>query len=330
MVVPTWTEEEVRAMYRTMVRIRAFEEKVADLFRTGVLYGHVHTYVGQEAVAAGVLGMLSACDRVTSTHRGHGHLIAIGGDMRYMMAELFGREKGYCRGKGGSMHIADVSLGMLGANAIVGAGVPIAVGSALSQALQSDGGLTVSFFGDGGANQGAVYEALNLAAIWKLPVIFVCENNRYAITTAAESVLSGSIVSRALGFGVPSLSVDGQDVLAVRDAAREAVTRARQGEGPTVIECRTYRFRGHTEGEEGLGWHYRSEEEVMEYKKRDPIQWLEQRLPEFLPEDFRAVTWRNAVAEVEDAVAFAQDCPEPPPTTLFEDILASQEGDEPR
>ena len=330
----TWTKDgdeamsqeinEVRAMYRTMVRIRTFEEKVADLFRTGAIYGHVHTYVGQEAVAAGVIGSLSNADRVTSTHRGHGHLIALGGEMNSMMAELFGRETGYCRGKGGSMHIADISRGMLGANAIVGAGVPIAVGSALSQHLQANGGLTVTFFGDGGANQGAVYEALNLAAIWKLPVIFVCEDNRYAISTAAESTRSGEVADRARGFGVPSLTVDGQDVLAVRDAVQEAIVRAREGQGPTLLDCKTYRFRGHTEGEEGLGWHYRTEDEITEQRKRDPISMLERRAQDYLPEVFRTVVWQDAAVEVDKAVDFANASQEPSLSALTEDILASQ------
>ncbi len=305
-------------LYRTMVRIRVFEEKVAMLFTTGAIYGHVHLYIGQEACATGVIDVLKSSDRITSTHRGHGHLIAKGGDMGRAMAELFGKASGYCGGKGGSMHITDVSLGMLGANAVVGASVPIAVGSALSQALiedtleEPDQAVTVAFFGDGGSNQGVIHESLNLAAIWSLPVIFVCENNGYAISTSASYAVAGhSIANRAASYGIPGFTVNGQDVLAVREATVEAVKRARDGLGPSLIECLTYRFHGHTEGEEGLGWHYRQDSEVEKAKTQDPIILLEHHFPNDILQATRDQIWAMAQDEVNLAVEFARDSKEP-------------------
>lgn len=305
-------------LYRTMVRIRVFEEKVAMLFSNGAIYGHVHLYIGQEACAVGVIDVLDSSDRITSTHRGHGHLIAKGGHMDRAMAELFGKASGYCGGRGGSMHITDITVGMLGANAVVGASVPIAVGSALSQRLlrgsvrESGQAVTVAFFGDGGANQGIIHEALNLASIWSLPVIFVCENNGYAISTSASYAVAGhSIANRAASYGMPGFAVDGQDVLAVREATTEAVKRARRGLGPSLIECLTYRFHGHTEGEEGLGWRYRDQSEIEKAKARDPLILLEQHFPNELQQDIRDQIWDMAQEEVNQAVKFAQDSKEP-------------------
>lgn len=318
-------EARMLVMLRRMLTIRYFEERVAQLYGAGALYGHIHLYVGQEAVAVGTCVHLRDDDYVTSTHRGHGHCLAKGADPRRMMAELFGRRTGYCKGKGGSMHIADFSRGIIGATSIVAEGVPTAVGAALSCVLQQKDSVSVCFFGEGALNQGVLYESLNLAAIWRLPVIFVCENNRYAITTPFTYATAGpGVAARGAAFGIHSCEVDGMDVLAVEAVVGEAVARGRRGEGPSLLGMETYRFRGHTEGEEGLGWRYRSVEEIEDWKRRDPILLLErQMLDRGLLTAARAEAVRSEVqAEIETAVAYAQESPEPTLDEVWNDVYA--------
>jgi pyruvate dehydrogenase E1 component alpha subunit len=253
----------LQEMYYRMRRIRRFEETAEELYKRGVVVGLLHLYIGEEAVATGVCLALQDDDYITSTHRGHGHLIAKGGDVKRLLAELCGRVGGYCRGKGGSMHAADLSLGILGANGIVGGGFGIATGAALSAKKRSSGQVTVCFFGDGAANQGIFMEVLNMAALWKLPVVYVCENNHFGEYTRFDeaTVSSQPIGARAAAFGLPTALVDGNDVMAVYQAAKEAVDRARAGAGPSFIEARTYRLRGHHMGDVGFGRRYRTKEE---------------------------------------------------------------------
>ena len=273
------SKTQLMSFYRTMRLIRRFEERVVELVNRDEIPGVTHEYVGQEAVATGVCAALRPDDVITSTHRGHGHILAKGGDPRRMMAELMGKATGYNRGRGGSMHIADLSLGIYGANGIVGAGAPIACGAALAAKLERSQRVAVAFFGDGGMNQGVVHEALNLAAIWRLPVVFVCENNGYAISAPiSEMAVVERLADRAAAYGMPGKPVDGMDVLAVHAAACEAVERARTGAGPTLLECRTYRFVGHFTAEKARGIKYRSDEEIARWRERDPLltypQWL--------------------------------------------------------
>ncbi len=299
-------------LYTTMVRIRRFDERTAELFQAGLVKGTAHSYVGQEAVAAGACAALREDDYVVGNHRGHGHCIAKGARLDRMMAELMGRETGYCRGLGGSMHIAALDLNILGCNGIVAAGLPIGAGAALAARLRATDQVVVTFFGDGGANQGVVHEALNLAAVWKLPVVFLCENNQYALSTASARTTAGeSIAARAAGYGVPGVRVDGNDVLAVHDAVRAAVARARAGQGPTLVEAVTYRWSGHSM-RANLP-QYRTEAEERAWMERDPIGRLETRLLEArLVSSSRLKGLREAVeAELDRAVAFAEASPEP-------------------
>ncbi len=258
--------------YRRMRLIRRFEERVRELVNKNEIPGVCHEYIGQEATAVGVCLALRDQDVITSTHRGHGHIIAKGGDVRRMLAELFGKSTGYNRAKGGSMHIADLSLGIYGANGIVGAGLPIAAGAAWASRVRKTGIVAVPFFGDGGANQGVVHETMNMASIWKLPVVFVCENNQYAISASAKEMSSvENISSRAQAYSMPGETVDGMDVEAVHEAAARLVERARRGEGPALLECKTYRFVGHFTAEAALGLKYRPDEEVEQWKAKDPV-----------------------------------------------------------
>ena len=257
-------------MYRRMVQIRIFEDLAGKHFAEGIVPGFVHLYAGEEAVAVGVCSHLTDRDYITSTHRGHGHCIAKGVDIQGMVAELMGKATGTCKGKGGSMHIADIDKGMLGANGIVGAGLPLAAGAALTARTLGTGGVAVSFFGDGASNQGTFHEAINLAAIWKLPAIFVCENNGYAESTPTRYHCSSTdIANRAGAYEIPGVVVDGLDLFAVYEAAGEAIARARRGEGPSIIEAKTYRYYGHFQGDVIT---YRTEEEVNTYKQRDAIE----------------------------------------------------------
>jgi pyruvate dehydrogenase E1 component alpha subunit len=310
-------------MYRTMLRIRRFEERVKQLFRDARLRGSVHLYIGEEAVATGACAALRPDDYITSTHRGHGHCIAKGGRLDRMMAELYGRETGYCKGKGGSMHIADLDSGILGANGIVGAGIPIAVGAALGTRILGRDRVALAFFGDGGANQGAFHEGINFAAVQKLPVVFVCENNLYSQTTPNKyTIAGGSVARRAEAYGIPGERVDGQDVLAVYRSVKAAVDRARAGQGPTLIECMTYRFEGHFLGDPET---YRSREEVQEWReKRDPISLFAAKLlatGQFSQAELDQID-QEVLAEVEDAVRFAENSPLPRLEALWEDVYA--------
>ena len=318
----TVSNEDLIEMYTKMVTIRHFEQRMLVQQAAGALPGGVHTYIGEEAVAVGVCANLRRDDYITSTHRGHGHIIAKGGDTRKMMAELYGKKTGYCKGKGGSMHIADFSIGILGANGIVGGGLPTAAGAGLGAKIRGSDQVTVCFFGDGAANQGTFHEAINLAAIWKLPVIYVCENNMYAVTTPAAKVISvEDVADRGASYGIPGMAVDGQDVMAVYEAAAEAVSRAREGAGPSLIECKTYRFMGHMGGKEILGT-YRSEEEVEEWRGRDPIANFEDSLVKMgaLTKADAAEIDKKIQAELDEAVVFAQESPLPDPEEALEDV----------
>ena len=245
---PNLPPDKQREMLRQMLTIRRFEERASADYHAGKIYGVVHCYIGEEAVAVGVCSALDRGDRIISTHRGHGHCIAKGADLNRMMAELYGRQTGYCKGKGGSMHIADFDIGMLGANGIVAGGISIITGAGLAAQMEGKGGVAVSFFGDGASNAGPFHECLNIAATWKLPMLYVCENNMYAAqTSAAATHALPDVAARAAGYGIPGIVVDGNDIVAVHQAAIRAVDRARSGGGPTLIECKTYRQRAHTE-----------------------------------------------------------------------------------
>jgi acetoin:2,6-dichlorophenolindophenol oxidoreductase subunit alpha len=315
-----------RSLYERMYRIRAFEQKVQQLFKLGKLPGFVHLYVGQEAVAVGACSALCADDRIASTHRGHGHLIAKGADVERMMAELFGRRTGYCKGKGGSMHIFDFGLGILGANGIVGGGIPIATGAALADRVLGRANVTVAFFGDGAANQGVLLEALNLSSIWKLPVIFLCENNQYTEWMRTEVITAGRIADRAHPFLVPGVEADGNNVLAVRSAVAQAVERARAGEGPTLIEAVTYRHLAHNEGEEAFSGIYRPAEELAAWKARDPIPSFRAHLERELGVAASELDELEVqeLRRIDQAVEFAQSSPFPDAAEALDDLYAER------
>lgn len=320
--------EVLRDLHLRMVRIRAFEETAGRLAEAARLPGFLHLYVGQEAVAAGVCAALRTDDQITSTHRGHGHLVAKGGDFRRMMAELMGKATGYCGGRGGSMHINDLSLGMLGANGIVGAGAPIAVGAAFANRYRGSDAVAVAFFGDGATNIGAFHEAASMASALELPVIFVCENNEYAeYTPRWRTMKVKDVVERAQAYAMPGVVVDGMDAVAVHEVATEAVARTRSGGGPIFIEAKTYRYYNH-HGIQVLGIHYREDTEVEEWRRRDPIDALEARMAAagvMSPEESAAVRDRIQ-AEVDDAVTFAEESPQPDPADMLVGVY-TEEGD---
>jgi pyruvate dehydrogenase E1 component alpha subunit len=312
-------------LYYRMLLIRRFEERVVALVNTNEIAGITHEYVGQEAVAVGVCATLQTEDIITSTHRGHGHLIAKGGDVGPMFAELMGREGGYNKGRGGSMHIAAFPLGVYGANGMVGAGVPMACGAAYKFRTAGTANVAVAFFGDGAINQGVLHEALNLAAVWDLPVVFVCENNGYAVSTPVNSVTRTELWQRGASYGMVAAQVDGMDVEAVRTAAAEAVQRARSESRPTFLECRTYRYVGHQTSERLLNLNYRTDDEIAEWRTRDPIENWARRLT-------AGVTWgectRAAVDQaVEDTleagVSFARSSAWPAPESALEYMYAT-------
>jgi len=314
------SNEEMIEMYATMKRIRIFEETVIEQLNAGKTPGFVHTYIGEEAVATGVCATLKEADYITSTHRGHGHLIAKGGETKFMMAELFGKKTGYCKGKGGSMHIADIDLGILGANGIVGGGPPIAAGAALAAQYNDTDNVSICFLGDGASNQGTTHEAMNLAAVWKLPVVFVIENNGYGeFTPQSEHQTLEDVAERASAYGIPGVVVDGNDVMAVYEAASEAVVRARKSEGPTLVECKTFRIRGHFEGDPQA---YRPEGEVEEWKKKCPIEKLEAKLMEMKVLDKEKIgeIGANIKKELEEAIKFAEDSPYPDVSEVTTDV----------
>ena len=308
--------------YRTMLVIRFFEEKVEKLFSDGVIRGTTHPAIGQEAVAVGVCSALQKLDYITSTHRGHGHFIARGGDPNRMMAELFGKATGYSGGRGGSQLMADYAMGFLGGNGITGGSIPVATGAALSAKLRGTGRVAACFFGDGASNQGTFHESLNLAAIWKLPVVYICENNLYAMSTpVGRTIVIPDIATRAASYGLPGVVVDGNDLLAVREAVGAACDRARGGEGPTLIECKTYRMSGHSRGDPR---HYRTREEEAFWKKGCAIKrfrsvLLKQGLLDTAKD--RAIK-QEVRAVVAAAVRFAKQSPEPDPATLEQGVYA--------
>lgn len=308
-------------MYASMLRVRTFEERARALFAAGRIPGFLHTSVGQEATAVGVAAALAPEDYVFSTHRGHGHLVAKGGSLRGLMAELYGKATGICHGKGGTMHIADASVNYLGANGVLAAGCVMAPGVGLSIKHRRPGQVVLTFFGDGAANRGPFHEGLNMAALWTLPVIFFCENNRWASTTAhALSTAGGSIAARAAGYGMPGESIDGNDVLAVYDAVTRAVERARRGDGPSLIEAHTIRWVGHFEGDPQL---YRSKDEAAEGRRTDPIARLAAVLEaRGLLDAAHAERIRSGVAaEIDDAVAYAEASPLPAPEDALTDLF---------
>ena len=315
-------KEKLIWMFRTMVRIRRFEERVSREFADGNIPGSVHLYIGEEAVATGAIAHLKKEDYIMSTHRGHGHLIAKGGEPNKMMAEMFAKKTGYCLGKGGSMHIANIDIGILGAAGIVGSGIPIATGAALSAQMRGTDQVTICFFGDGASNTGRFHEGINMASVWHLPVVFICENNLWAVSVPTTLSLNVSnIADRAVGYGIPGIVVDGMDVTAVYEAAGEAVTRARNGQGPTLIEAKTYRFRGHFEGDSGT---YRPEAEIKKWLQRDPIKNFQEKLIEM-----KVLTAKNvedidkeALAEMDEAVKFAQESPFPEPEETLENVYS--------
>ena len=318
------SDDVLRDIHRRMVRIRVFETEAGRLAEAGKIPGALHLYVGEEAVAAGVMVHLSDDDWITSTHRGHGHLIAKGGEFDRMFAELFGRATGYCRGKGGSMHISNMELGMLGANGIVGAGPPIAVGAAFSTKFRKTDRVAVSFFGDGASNEGSFHEAANMAALYKLPAVFVCENNGYGEYTPQKNHQAiKDVADRAAGYGMPGVVVDGMDAVAVYEAAGAAIERARRGDGPTLLECKTYRFFDHV-GVRGMGLSYRTDEELQEWQKRDPIHLFEAQLAQAgILDQAGAAALHDAVsADVKAGIEFAEASPLPDTSTLLDDVYA--------
>jgi pyruvate dehydrogenase E1 component alpha subunit len=309
-------------MYRKMLEIRLFEEKVFDLYGQNLVPGTIHLYAGEEAVAVGVCSNLNVDDYITSTHRGHGHCIAKGADLRRTMAEILGKKTGYCKGKGGSMHIADFAVGMLGATAVVGAGLPIAVGAGLSAKLRKTSQVVACFFGEGASNQGTFHESINMASVWALPVVFVCENNLYAMGTRQSRIMSvQNVADRAAAYGIPGVIVDGNDVLVVYEAARKAVERARAGKGPTLIECKTYRHKGHSRVDSGK---YRPKEEVEEWLGKDPVKRFRQAMlgNGILTQTELEHVEKEVADEVADAVKFALDSPYPEGKEALENVYA--------
>ena len=316
------SKTELLRYYRTMLVIRHFETRVEDLFTRGVIRGTTHPSTGQEAVAMGACAALGKKDYITSTHRGHGHFIARGADPRRIMAELYGKATGYSRGRGGSQLMADFSLGFLGADGITGGGISLATGVGLSAKQRKTGQIVLCFFGDGAASQGTFHESLNMAALWKLPVIYLCENNLYAMSAhVCETVAIEHISDRAAGYGMPGIVVDGNDLLAVKDAVAEACVRARRMKGPTLIEAKTYRLSGHSRGDPRV---YRTREEEDSWRERDPIERFRDRLlkSDFLTPKQDSRIKKEARQAVSDAVKFAKESSCPDPATLEEGLFA--------
>ena len=311
-------------LYRSMLRIRHFEEQVIDLYRSGKMPGLAHLYIGEEAVAVGVCAALHDDDYITSTHRGHGHCLAKGAELNRMFAELLGKEAGYCHGKGGSMHIADTERGNLGANAIVAGSAGIATGAALSAKKRGSGQVAVCFFGEGALGQGVLYETMNMASLWRLPVVYVCEENQYNEYTHSSEAIAGEIGARATAFGIPVEDVDGQEVQAVYLAATRAVARARTGGGPTFLNCHTYRFHGHHVGDVDRRYYRSKEEEERWRDTRDPVKLA----AEWVTSGGMAQASRldqideEVQAEVRSAVEFALNAPFPDPGEVTEDVYA--------
>jgi pyruvate dehydrogenase E1 component alpha subunit len=311
-------------MYEQMLTIRRFEEKAIELFEHNILRGNIHPCIGQEAVSVGICSNLRREDFMVNTHRGHGNCIAKGADLKRMMAELLGKSTGYCKGKGGSMHIADFEGGNLGANGIVGGGLPIAVGAGISIQNRGTDQVVACFFGDGASNQGTFHESLNLAALWRLPVVFVCENNLYALSTPVREAISVPHISdRAMAYGIPGFNIDGNDVIEVYSKMKEARERAKAGEGPTLLDCITYRFFGHFTGDPGRGITYRSKEEMDQWQNRCPIKKLRERLikEKMMTEEMEKTIEANVKASIEKAVQFAKESPLPSSEEATQDVF---------
>ena len=313
-------------LYKTMARIRNFELMAEKLFLEGELPGFIHLYIGEESIATGVIANLRKDDFITSTHRGHGHMIAKGADINRMMAELYGRTTGCCKGKGGSMHIADFSIGVLGANGVVGGGLPIAVGAGLGVKMKKTDQVAVAFFGDGASNTGAFHESLNFASVYKLPIIFVVENNQFASTVRTKDTTSVENISdRAVGYGIPGMTIDGNDVITVYETAKEVIKRAREGGGPSLLEVKTYRIKGHFVGDPEL---YRDKKEVEEFWLNEPIKKFEKKLVELimLNEIEKKKIWENSKKEIKEAVIFAKESPMPNDEDALTDLFVNDSG----
>ncbi|MGG4411874.1 thiamine pyrophosphate-dependent dehydrogenase E1 component subunit alpha [Niallia taxi] len=316
------TEQKLKDLYKEMWLIRYFDEKVDQFFAKGMIHGTTHLCVGQEASAAGSIAVIGRKDKIVSTHRGHGHCIAKEGDVNKMMAELFGRETGYCKGKGGSMHIADVEKGNLGANGIVGGGLPLAVGAALTSQMKKENYVVLCFFGDGASNEGSFHESVNLAAIWDLPVVFICENNQYGMSgPVKEMTRIKHIADRAGSYGIPGKVVDGLDMIDIMNSVHVAVEHARSGKGPSLIEMKTYRWKGHSKSDAKK---YRTREEEKEWRAKDGIKRFKETLinANILTEETAKQLKESAYQEIEGAVKFAENSPEPSIDSLLEDIYA--------
>lgn len=314
-------EDKLEMLYRMML-IRGFEEKVEELFSLNLIHGSTHLYIGQEATAVGACKAINKDDYITSTHRGHGHCIAKGGDVKYMMAELLGRKTGYCKGKGGSMHIADMNIGILGANGVVGGGIPIATGAGLSIKMRGTKQVVICFFGDGAVNQGSFHESLNLASIWDLPVIYIIENNLYGMSMAVnKAVKIERLADRAKAYNIPGIVMDGNDVIAVYDTVSEAVEKVRNGGGPILIESLTYRWRGHSRSDARA---YRTREEEAEWREKCPIKRFKERLiaEGLLSEEGFKELQKKVDDDLNNAVEFAKASPFPDPEDLLSDVYA--------
>jgi pyruvate dehydrogenase E1 component alpha subunit len=318
----TLTREQLLDALSKMLLIRAFEETAEQLYFQGLIHGTMHLSIGQEGSATGAIMALRPDDYILSTHRGHGHCIAKGAQASGMMAEFMGKETGYCRGRGGSMHIADVTTGNLGANGIVAGGVPMAAGVGLSIQMQKLDRVILVFFGDGAANEGAFHESLNIASIWKLPIIYFCENNQYGMSMSVKRSMNIEDISqRACAYGIPGVTVDGNDLFAVYDAAREAVERARAGDGPTLIEAKTYRWKGHSKSDKQR---YRTKEEVAAWKAKDPIARLVKRMKAagWLSDEELAQMEAETANTIQEAIEFAKQSPDPDPSQITEGVYA--------
>ncbi len=321
-----YSKEFFLNLYKTMVRIRNFELMAEKLFLEGELPGFIHLYIGEEAIATGIITNLKKEDFITSTHRGHGHMIAKGADINRMMAELYGRTTGYCKGKGGSMHIADFSIGVLGANGVVGGGLPIAVGAGLGIKMKKGDQVVVSFFGDGASNTGAFHESLNFASVYKLPIIFAVENNKFASTVRAKDTTSVENISdRAVGYGIPGITIDGNDVMTVYETAKDMIKRAREKGGPSLLEAKTYRIKGHFVGDPEL---YRDKKEVEKFWLNEPIKKFEKKLLELkmLNEIEKKKIWEDSKKEIKEAVAFAKESPIPSKEDALTDLFVNDSG----
>jgi len=321
------TKLQILKMYQDMLKIRYFENQITDVYSKGLMPGIAHLYIGEEAIAVGVCANLTEFDFATSTHRGHGHLIAQGANLKKMMAEVLGKKTGYCKGKGGSMHIADFSKGILGANGIVGAGIPIATGSGYSAKIRGTDQVTVAFFGDAASNQGTFHESINMAAAWKLPVVYVCENNLYGISVNIRKVTNtADLAIRAIAYDIPKIIVNGNDVLEVYRVTKKSVERARKAKGPTLIECKTYRWKGHHVGDPGQI--YRLEKEIEEWKERCPIKTFRERL---IKEKTASEEELNSIEKdtkkmIKEALDFAIQSPYPDEKEAYEDIFTEAKG----